>query len=99
MTEVYRQLGYLTKDRWCPRGGMGPSSKDEILAQLLRLHDRLSFRSEEHTSELHSLMRISYAFFCLKKNTPNSTYTLVHDIYIIMTDSSIVLLYLYHLSI
>src|SRR3546814_3619857 len=26
-----------------------------------------SFRSEEHTSELHSLMRISYAVFCLKK--------------------------------
>src|SRR3546814_4916288 len=25
------------------------------------------FRSEEHTSELQSLMRISYAFFCLKK--------------------------------
>src|SRR3546814_8872235 len=25
-------------------------------------------RSEEHTSELQSLMRISYAFFCLKKN-------------------------------
>src|SRR3546814_8629223 len=31
-------------------------------------------RSEEHTSELQSLMRISYAVFCLKKknNTPNS---------------------------
>src|SRR3546814_8650928 len=28
-------------------------------------------RSEEHTSELQSLMRISYAFFCLKKTTPN----------------------------
>src|SRR3546814_8665131 len=30
-------------------------------------------RSEEHTSELQSLMRISYAVFCLKKkkNTPN----------------------------
>src|SRR3546814_10815913 len=26
-------------------------------------------RSEEHTSELKSLMRISYAVFCLKKNT------------------------------
>src|SRR3546814_12418462 len=26
-------------------------------------------RSEEHTSELHSLMRISYAVFCLKKKT------------------------------
>src|SRR3546814_6867122 len=29
---------------------------------------RLSHRSEEHTSELQSLMRISYAVFCLKKN-------------------------------
>src|SRR3546814_5192092 len=28
-------------------------------------------RSEEHTSELQSLMRISYAVFCLKKKTPN----------------------------
>src|SRR3546814_1178773 len=31
-------------------------------------------RSEEHTSELQSLMRISYAVYCLKKNT-SSTYT------------------------
>src|SRR3546814_2368969 len=29
--------------------------------------DRRPFRSEEHTSELQSLMRISYAVFCLKK--------------------------------
>src|SRR3546814_9982878 len=29
---------------------------------------RTSYRSEEHTSELQSLMRISYAVFCLKKN-------------------------------
>src|SRR3546814_1364823 len=28
-------------------------------------------RSEEHTSELQSLMRISYAVFCLKKKTAN----------------------------
>src|SRR3546814_3478647 len=31
-----------------------------------------SARSEEHTSELQSLMRISYAVFCLKKKTYNS---------------------------
>src|SRR3546814_5377670 len=30
-------------------------------------------RSEEHTSELQSLMRISYAVFCLKKNIRNTT--------------------------
>src|SRR3546814_8408338 len=35
-----------------------------------RLTDRLTlWRSEEHTSELQSLMRISYAVFCLKKKT------------------------------
>src|SRR3546814_3393378 len=31
----------------------------------------ISFRSEEHTSELQSLMRISYAVFCLKKKNQN----------------------------
>src|SRR3546814_9152706 len=34
-------------------------------------------RSEEHTSELQSLMRISYAVFCLKKKTKNSTTNIV----------------------
>src|SRR3546814_9128729 len=31
-------------------------------------------RSEEHTSELQSLMRISYAVFCLKKKTNSKTH-------------------------
>src|SRR3546814_10322871 len=31
-------------------------------------------RSEEHTSELQSLMRNSYAVFCLKKKTTNNNY-------------------------
>src|SRR3546814_5863582 len=34
-----------------------------------RLFARPPLRSEEHTSELQSLMRISYAVFCLKKKT------------------------------
>src|SRR3546814_9227843 len=33
----------------------------------------ISLRSEEHTSELQSLMRISYAVFCLKKKKHNKT--------------------------
>src|SRR3546814_1564753 len=33
-----------------------------------------SLRSEEHTSELQSLMRISYAVFCLKKKKTHNTY-------------------------
>src|SRR3546814_7865979 len=32
-------------------------------------------RSEEHTSELQSLMRISYAVFCLKKKNTTTTHT------------------------
>src|SRR3546814_8642125 len=37
-------------------------------------HDDLPDRSEEHTSELQSLMRISYAVFCLKKKKNTHTY-------------------------
>src|SRR3546814_5824521 len=33
------------------------------------MRSRRTIRSEEHTSELQSLMRISYAVFCLKKKT------------------------------
>src|SRR3546814_1883163 len=42
-----------------------------VFGQKLRRAARLVdlIRSEEHTSELQSLMRISYAVFCLKKNT------------------------------
>src|SRR3546814_5243928 len=36
-----------------------------------RERDLRACRSEEHTSELQSLMRISYAVFCLKKKTKN----------------------------
>src|SRR3546814_9599573 len=46
-------------------------------------------RSEEHTSELQSLMRISYAVFCLKKKKKstvkqmrtNTTFSRIHDKY------------------
>src|SRR3546814_2107878 len=37
-------------------------------------HRRLQPRSEEHTSELQSLMRISYAVFCLKKKKQQYTF-------------------------
>src|SRR3546814_3705472 len=35
-------------------------------------------RSEEHTSELQSLMRISYAVFCLKKKNKKYKYIIIH---------------------
>src|SRR3546814_3215477 len=34
----------------------------------------IGYRSEEHTSELQSLMRISYAVFCLKKKNKTKKY-------------------------
>src|SRR3546814_7718628 len=42
---------------------------DEMRRELIapRVQKSRSLRSEEHTSELQSLMRISYAVFCLKK--------------------------------
>src|SRR3546814_9357940 len=43
------------------------------LEELLRAFG--ATRSEEHTSELQSLMRISYAVFCLKNKTKNITNT------------------------
>src|SRR3546814_2784439 len=38
-----------------------------LIRQTLSRSRLVSYRSEEHTSELQSLMRISYAVFCLKK--------------------------------
>src|SRR3546814_2737874 len=52
--------------------GAGDQSLDQIEIRALRfaaIHKIVKNRSEEHTSELQSLMRISYAVFCLKKIT------------------------------
>src|SRR3546814_1030145 len=43
-----------------------------------RVPKRVTPRSEEHTSELQSLMRISYAVFCLKKKNKNAQRRLVY---------------------
>src|SRR3546814_8859094 len=43
---------------------------DDVIGSLEDNH-LLGRRSEEHTSELQSLMRISYAVFCLKNKTQN----------------------------
>src|SRR3546814_1798020 len=63
---IEHKLGHL------PRRAFGsplPNSK-KLCAKMRELYDLRSnmvHRSEEHTSELQSLMRISYAVFCLKK--------------------------------
>src|SRR3546814_2680626 len=47
----------------------------DFISDLLQASDRhhVGVRSEEHTSELQSLMRISYAVFCLKKKNNSNT--------------------------
>src|SRR3546814_3914592 len=47
---------------------------EALLAALYQLYCQED-RSEEHTSELQSLMRISYAVFCLKKKKPHKPTT------------------------
>src|SRR3546814_2273663 len=51
------------------RGGVGASPE----SRGVRSDSAVPPRSEEHTSELQSLMRISYAVFCLKKKKTTQT--------------------------
>src|SRR3546814_5819846 len=78
------------------RGSGDPTERDALDDCALRLPDTLlderrefdlgghvvRVRSEEHTSELQSLMRTSYAVFCLTKQTPTThQYTLLPSIH------------------
>src|SRR3546814_4431327 len=54
------------------------TGQDYDSANYPELNGGAGFRSEEHTSELQSLMRISYAVFCLKKK--NITFKKDHNI-------------------
>src|SRR3546814_3443237 len=51
----------------------------EVQAKVARVRDELLDRSEEHTSELQSLMRISYAVFRLKKKITCINNTTLND--------------------
>src|SRR3546814_5537695 len=82
-TTLFRSGSYmrLTAIAWAPgiSMGIGDSARarkpgdrpgQERTGDTHELYHRhLRLRSEEHTSELQSLMRISYAVFCLKKKT------------------------------
>src|SRR3546814_9704184 len=71
--------------RWCPGCGdyailkavqrtmpeLGVRHENVVFVSGIGCSSR--FRSEEHTSELQSLMRISYAVFCLKKQKDSNT--------------------------
>src|SRR3546814_3819321 len=78
LTETFRQVrrmlqagaldGRLQRLAQAQRQGHAP-----VLSALPVAHHDLAARSEEHTSELQSLMRIPYAVFCLQKK-----HTLTH---------------------
>src|SRR3546814_5834339 len=69
------------------RGDAGPRHVGDRDQNLCRPARR---GSEEHTSELQSLMRISYAVFCLKKKTPLLHFPLCHATYKNLISTSLI---------
>src|SRR3546814_2832442 len=61
-----------------PVAAAGVRSIVRIERSGFRLAAAIFLRSEEHTSELQSLMRISYAVFCLQKKTNKTTSSTVN---------------------
>src|SRR3546814_5935252 len=75
MSRNKKQLFRDLAERFAPIAGCNAETIVEVLAERERLGST-GFgggRSEEHTSELQSLMRISYAVFCLKKKNTHDT--------------------------
>src|SRR3546814_8586525 len=73
-----RRVGIVRRDRIANRGMVGDAGGAAL--------DPV--RSEEHTSELQSLMRISYAVFCLKKKK-NTKIAFIRDLLQHYSDSTI----------
>src|SRR3546814_3463890 len=84
----YDADGQLTKIGVSFRGTSGPretlisDSIGDVISDLMAAFGpqdyAKNYRSEEHTSELQSLMRISYAVFCLKKKKRIRRYYQIH---------------------
>src|SRR3546814_8947098 len=65
----------LQLEDWAREGGLRVLHLENLPEQLAAL----DCRSEEHTSELQSLMRISYAVFCLQKKTKRHNHKLTNE--------------------
>src|SRR3546814_3377707 len=70
-----------SRQRWQPPGKQTPRASPCCCPATTRKPPSPG-RSEEHTSELQSLMRISYAVFCLKKKTTRTTDTTTSELYL-----------------
>src|SRR3546814_9045872 len=64
--EALRRLSSIWDENGGTSGSFSGAARYRVAACGVK-----AYRSEEHTSELQSLMRISYAVFCLKKKTQN----------------------------
>src|SRR3546814_3499302 len=79
LDEARDMLETVKDDEQAARENLPPSLEDSERAQAMDAavsELESAIRSEEHTSELQSLMRISYAVFCLKKKTTYKHYTM-----------------------
>src|SRR3546814_1098168 len=73
---VHADMGFHTRIAQITGNPIYSAVSEGMLGWLQEYHAHMLIwqgqsRSEEHTSELQSLMRISYAVFCLKKKTRN----------------------------
>src|SRR3546814_6023174 len=75
--DIQRYSGHGGLHDLCAKPFGATMGRDAVRARLrhrgVRGASRRRDRSEEHTSELQSLMRISYAVFCLKKKNTTQT--------------------------
>src|SRR3546814_2968671 len=66
------KLGWTLQVRKALGGVEGCTHLVDLLIAMATVAFQTLYRSEEHTSELQSLMRISYAVFCLKQKNKNT---------------------------
>src|SRR3546814_6288278 len=74
--ETLSRMQRLFRLRACEESVFRNRSRPCLQYQIGRCSAPCVGRSEEHTSELQSLMRISYAVFCLKKKTTHNKMTI-----------------------
>src|SRR3546814_5947392 len=70
---LFDRMRAVPDDAVLDRPGLAPRMLEIQVAEIDAGAEQRTERSEEHTSELQSLMRISYAVFCLKKKNKKNT--------------------------